>query len=79
MKLKVTFRGYTPPYVDPETKEEERGDFLGSFDEEIEGENTGAILAAAQEKAAQYSERDGNDVRVWETAVAVTPRGIKSV
>jgi hypothetical protein len=78
MKLKVTFREYTLPSVDPDTKEEERGDYLGSFSEEIEGNTPAEILAMADTKAKQYSGENKTDVRVWETEVAITPRGIVS-
>ena len=79
MKLRVTFREYDLPYIDPDTKEEERGDFIGSFSEEIEGESPSDILDIAGRKAKEYSKRDDTDVRVWETTVVVTPRGIVSL
>jgi len=79
MKLKVTFREYSSPYVDPETQEEERGEFMGSFSKEIEGESITDILDIAGRKAEDYSEENGTDVRVWETAVVVTPSGIRSL
>ena len=79
MKLKVTFREYYLPYVDPHTKKEERGEFLGSFSEEIEGESPADILDIAGRKAEEYSKENGTDVRVWETVVVVTPRGIRSL
>ena len=78
MKLKVTFREYTPPYIDPDTKEEERGEFMGSFSEEIEGNTPAEILSTAATKAEEYSKENKTDVRVWETEVAITPRGIMS-
>ena len=79
MKLKVVFREYTLPYIDPETKEEERGEFIGSFSEEVEGNTLADILNIAGDKAKQYSKENETDVRVWETEVVVTPRGIRSL
>lgn len=78
MKLKVIFREYELPEIDPETQEKERGEFLGSFNEIIEGETPIAILEIAHERATRYSSENGTDVRVWETEVTVTPRGILS-
>ena len=77
MRLKVTFREYTPPYIDPDI-EEERGEYMGSFSEEIEGNTPADILASAYDKAEKYSKNNKTDVRVWETEVVVTPRGIAS-
>jgi len=79
MKLRVTFREYELPYTDPETKEEERGEYLGSFSEEIEGNTPADVLSAAGERAEELSEENETDVRVWETDVTVTPGGIKSL
>jgi hypothetical protein len=52
---------------------------MGSFSEEIEGATPADILAIANTKAEEYSKRDGMDVRVWETVIAVTPRGVRSL
>jgi len=77
MKLKVTFREYCLPYVDPDTREEERGEFIGSFSEKIEGKSIADILDIAGRKAEEYSKENDTDVRVWETVVIVTPSGIR--
>ena len=79
MKLKVTFRSYTPPDIDPETGHKERGEFIESFSATIEGRTPGEILEIADQKAKDYSARYDLDVRVWETVVTVTPRGIISL
>lgn len=79
MKLKVTFREYTPPYIDPDTQEEERGEYLGSFSEEIEGNTPLDILTTADDRAKKHSKTNETDVRVWTTEVVVTPRGITSL
>lgn len=78
MKLKVTFREYDLPTTDPETNEEERGEYYGSFSEIIEGNTPIDILEIAEQKAKKYSEDNQTDIRVWGTEVTVTPRGIKS-
>jgi len=77
MKLKVTFREYCLPYVDPDTREEERGEFIGSFSEKIEGKSIADILDIAGRKAEEYSKENDTDIRVWETVVIVTPSGIR--
>jgi len=79
MKLNVTFREYTQSYIDPNTKERERGDYIGSFDEEIEGNTLIEIITTAHAKAQKYSKERETDVRMWETKVIVTPRGITSL
>ena len=79
MKLEVVFREYELPYIDPHTEEQHRGDFLGSFKEVIEGETPADIIEIAGMIADGYSEKRDTDVRVWETVVVVTPRGIQSL
>jgi hypothetical protein len=78
MKLKVTFREYDLPSVDPETKKEERGEYLGSFSEEVEGKTVADIFNIATQKAEAYSKERQADVRVWEVPVTITPLGSKS-
>lgn len=77
MKLKVSFRAYDKPYVDPDTGEEERGEYLWSFTKDIEGDNPLDILNNAERVAEERSRKDNMDVRVWETIVVATPRGIQ--
>ncbi|MDA2921802.1 hypothetical protein MYX07_00880 [Patescibacteria group bacterium AH-259-L07] len=77
MRIKVTFREYDKPYVDPDTGEEDRGEYLGSFTEEIEDDTLAGILQTATRKAEEYSKERSTDVRVWEVPVTVTPRGIR--
>lgn len=78
MKLKVTFREYCKSEKDPETGKSERGEFIGSFTEIIEGATPLEITERASERAQVLSKEHDADVRVWEIPVTVTPRGIVS-
>lgn len=78
MKLKVTFREYAKPADDPDTGEPERGEYLGSFEEIIEGVTPLEIMAKAGERADTLSTDNDTDVRVWEVPITFTPRGIVS-
>ena len=78
MKLKVTFREYEKPEIDPNTGESERGEYLGSFSEIVEGATPLEIVDKAGERADTLSRENDTDVRVWEVPVKVTPRGIVS-
>ena len=78
MKLRVIFREYDLPYVFPNGSKE-RGEFLGSFEVDIEGQTPVEILSIANKKATEYSEKNKSDVRVWETTIVVTPTGIQSL
>ena len=80
MKLKVYFREYEKPdnpYVDPETGLEDRGEYLWTFDREIEGDTPADILEKAGLLADELSQKNSSDVRVWEMSLTVTPRGIR--
>lgn len=66
MKATVTFREYELPKVDPETKEEERGEFIGSFDKKFEGKDAAEVNEKVEVFVAQYREETKLDVRVWE-------------
>lgn len=79
MKLKVTFREYYKPCVDPDTGEEERGEFIGSSTQLVEGDTPGDILSKADELAKQFSQENDTAVEVWEVPVTFTPRGTKSL
>ncbi|MEB3212486.1 MAG: hypothetical protein VKL39_14095 [Leptolyngbyaceae bacterium] len=79
MKLKVTFREYLLPEEDEETGEMHRGEYIGSFRKEFEGETPLAIMEAADKFATEYSEKEEVDCRVWEIPLNVTPQGISSL
>lgn len=79
MKLKVTFREYLPSETDTETGEEHRGEYLGSFRKEFEGDTPLAITDAANEFAESYSKENEVDCRVWEIPLDVTPQGVRSL
>lgn len=79
MKLKVTFREYLPPEKDEETGEMHRGEYLGSFRKEFEGETPLVIMEAAENFASQYSEKEEVDCRVWEIPMNVTSQGVRSL
>lgn len=66
MKRIVTFRRYEKPTIDEETGESERGDFITSFKEEVEGDTLLDISYKATEFAEQCSKEWNEDVRVWE-------------
>ncbi len=78
MKLEVTFREYTLPTINPETNEEERGEYCGSSTKDFEGVTPAEILEKAAQWAVEQSAKHKVDVRVWEMPVTVTPRGILS-
>ena len=73
MVLKVHFQEYYKSEIDPDTGREERGEFMGSFSQEIEGLTIVHILDIAESRAKQYSENNSNDTRV-ECTVKITPR-----
>jgi len=79
MKLKVTFREYLPPEKDEETGEMHRGEYVGSFRKEFEGETPLAIMGAAENFASEYSKAEEVDCQVWEIPLNVTPQGISSL
>ena len=79
MKLKVTFREYLPPEKDEVTGEMHRGEYLGLFSREFEGETPLAIMGAAEKHASEHSEKEDVDCRVWEVPLNVTPQGIRSL
>lgn len=54
------------PSIDEETQQEERGDFIESFHEEVEGDSLLDISNKAEELAQKYSQEWGEDVRVFE-------------
>ena len=64
MKCIVTFREYT--LSRSKEKENERGEFIGSFDEEIEGKDLMEISENADRKAEQLSQEWRGDVQVFE-------------
>ncbi len=66
MKRKVTFRRYALPWSG---EEDERGEFIGSFSEEIEGVNLMDIGEKADERAKQLSLEWKEDVQVFEIPV----------
>lgn len=66
MKRKVTFRRCTLPSPG---EDDERGDFIESFSEEIEGVNLMDIGEKADEKAKQLSVEWKEDVSVFEIIV----------
>jgi hypothetical protein len=78
MKLKVTFRVYDLPWTDPDTGKKERGDFISSFEELIEGNTSGDILEIASKRAEEHSKTNNTDTRVWEVPVQITPSGVRS-
>ena len=66
MKRKVTFRRYALPSPG---EEDERGDFIDSFGEEIEGVNLMDIGEKADERAEQLLKEWKEDVQVFEILV----------
>ncbi len=69
MERKVTFREYDLPTKDPETGEEYLGDYWGSHEETISGENLLEISQKASDRADELSREWKHDVRVWEIPV----------
>lgn len=63
MERKVTFRRYTLPWPG---EEDERGEFIDSFSEKIEGETLTEIGEKANERALQLSKEWNEDVQVFE-------------
>lgn len=68
MERKVVFREYTPPTIDEETGESERGDFIQSFSERISGNTLLEISKNAELRAKELSD-DEAEVRVFEIPI----------
>lgn len=66
MKRNVTFRRYALPWPG---EEDERGEFIDSFGEEVEGETLMEISGKADERAKQLSGEWKEDVQVFEIPV----------
>ena len=66
MKTTVTFRVYELPSINPETSEEERGEFLFSFLDEFEGPSAVEVNEKVACFLSQYQEKENVDIRVWE-------------
>lgn len=66
MKRKVTFRRFALPWSG---EENERGEFIDSFNEEIEGKDPTEISEHADERAKQLSAEWKEDVQVFEIPV----------
>jgi hypothetical protein len=66
MNIIVTFREYLPSTTSPETQEEERGDFLGSFDRTFSGKDSRDLNEQIQLFLTDQKQETGNNIQVWE-------------
>lgn len=66
MKRNVTFRRYALPWPG---EEDEKGEFINSFSEEVEGSTLIEIGVKADGRAKQLSEEWEEDVQVFEIPV----------